>query len=169
MLTLRNWNYHLISHYRRESTWIPAGKPIITLPIKLTVNSKENITSTIIRYNITASGPDHQGIYLSPKSNASLLNTSLADGPSEPSVEWNGRPVYIIIHTYGKEKAELNFSFDVEVPDDWKQSYTVDIAMFGSYVHKRIQKTPQYLDLLKKFPDWADVVPFVGAYESWVI
>lgn len=86
-----------------------------------------------------------------------------------PSVEWNDRPAYIIVHTYGKEKADLNFEFDVEVPPGWNSSSTVNIALKGSYVHKRITRTPQYLDFLKKFPEWADVVPFVGAYESWVI
>lgn len=86
-----------------------------------------------------------------------------------PTIEWNGRPTYVILHTYGKEKAELNFEFVVEVPQEWKNSSTVDIAVTGSYVHKRIIRTPQYLELLKKFPDWADVQPFVGAYESWVI
>lgn len=97
-----------------------------------------------------------------------LVNISLLDEELTPTVQWNGRPTYIILHTYGKEKASLNFEFDVEVPQDWSQTTTVDIAMIGSYVHKRMTRTPQYSELLKKFPDWADVVPFVGAYESWI-
>lgn len=48
------WFLH--TTFRRESTWIPAGKPIIHDPIKLTVNSKENISPTLINYNLTANG-----------------------------------------------------------------------------------------------------------------
>lgn len=115
-------------------------------------------------------GPDHQAIYLSPKENVELKNISLLNDSMAPSVEWNNRPTYIIVHTYGKEKTDLNFQFDVKLPQMWyNHSSTVDIALIGSYVHKRIVRTPQYLEFLKKFPKWADVVPFVGAYESWML
>lgn len=41
---------------RKDSTWIPAGKPVIHKPVNLTVENKENVSSTVIRYNVTATG-----------------------------------------------------------------------------------------------------------------
>lgn len=98
-----------------------------------------------------------------------IVNISIIDKLSHQTVQWNGRPVYLILHTYGKEPSPLEFYFDVEIPQGWTSSSTVDIAIIGSYVQTRTVKTPQYQNLLKSFPDWADVASFLGAYESWVV
>lgn len=43
-------------YFRDHSTWVPANQPVIHEPLKFTLNSKDIVNDTLIRYNVTLSG-----------------------------------------------------------------------------------------------------------------
>lgn len=99
-----------------------------------------------------------------------MANISLLDQLPKDVIKWNNRPTYVIVYTFGKEVTPLNFLFDIEIPKDVNSSNTsVEIALIGRYVQKRIIRSPQYQLFLEQFPDWVDMTAWVGAVESWII
>lgn len=152
----------------RYSTWIPASSPIIPDPVNLKIHSKTEISPTLIRYNLTISGPDRLMFYLSPKKNLNLHKTSLLDKMGH-QVFWNDRPYYFFVYVCGKEVTPVNALFDIEVPEN-HTGPTMDIAVSGNYVHpKKFRMTQDFSKFLSKFPDWADLTAWVANYQSWVI
>ncbi|XP_018573441.1 endoplasmic reticulum metallopeptidase 1 [Anoplophora glabripennis] len=152
-----------------HSTWIPANQPVIHEPVSFKLNSKEHINETIIRYNITTSGSDRLALYLVPKKHAKLVRMSLIDTIESSEYVYNNRQLYFILFTYGKDPADLSFTFDIMVPPNYNGS-TMDIAVTATYVHEnKFIKTPYYVNLLKEFPDWTDVTAWLGSYLSYVI
>lgn len=96
-----------------------------------------------------------------------LLNTSLAEVPLETMI-WNRRPAYIILYTWGKTNTPLVFSLDFVSPPKWKDPI-FEIALTGKYFDDRTNmKTPQYTQFLNQFPNWTDIIPSLGSYESWI-
>ncbi|KAJ8963361.1 hypothetical protein NQ318_018833 [Aromia moschata] len=151
------------------STWIPANQPILPEQMSFTYNSKEQINSTTIRYNVTLSGSDRLAIYLVPKKDMKLVRISLIESLVQSNFWYNDRQLYFILFTYGRDPADLSFTFDVEVPEGYNGT-TVDVAATAKYVHdKKFVKTPYYLSLIRQFPDWADVTPWLGVYSSYVL
>lgn len=96
------------------------------------------------------------------------MKISLVDKVPETVPVWNGRPVYLIVYTYGIA-TPLNFQFDVEVPKNWNGNSTVEIAVVGRYVQKNVIRMPLYQKFLDQFPEWADVQAWLGAFESWIV
>lgn len=87
--------------------------------------------------------------------------------PSDPII-WNGRPLYVVMYTWGKEKTPLNVTLEFETPPNWN-SPIFDIALMGNFKNERTYvKTPNFINFLREFPDWTDVIAWVGVYESWV-
>jgi len=151
-----------------ESTWIPAEQPFIPEPINLTLNSKVNVTISLTRFNFTARGPNHVSLYISPRPRVVLTDISLVAKPPEAIITWNGRPAYIIMYTWAKERAPLTFSMDFKTPANWSGPI-FDIALTGKYMNdKTIVKTPHFAEFLNEFPSWTDTVAWLGTYESWV-
>lgn len=173
--------------FRPKSTWVPAEQPIIHQPINLRLNYKTQITNTRSQYNFTATGwfillrskeklffngnfvgPNYLMVYISTRDKIKLVKTNLIpELPSEPII-WNGRPAYMMMYTSGKENTPLTFSLEVEGPINWNGP-KFDVALIGKYMHDRFNvKTPHYLKFLGEFPNWADVIPWLATYESWV-
>lgn len=106
--------------------------------------------------------------YVSARAQTKIITTSLHDILPSKASKWNGNPVYFILYTYGKEPAPLNFSIDVEGPDNWDRAM-IEIALTGKYVHDRLNVlTPHYSNFLKQFPDWAQLTAWLGTYELWI-
>lgn len=98
-----------------------------------------------------------------------LLSLSLIESVKHSEYTYNNKRLYFILFTYGKDPADLNFTFDMMVPVNYNGS-TVDIAVTAKYVHEnKFIKTPYYANLLKEFPDWADVTAWLGTYSSYII
>ncbi|KAF2903089.1 hypothetical protein ILUMI_03105 [Ignelater luminosus] len=154
--------------FLHESTLIPAEQPIIHEPISLKLNSKTSITNSITQFSFTATGPSQFTLYISAKPGAKLIRMNLVpELPSNPVI-WNGRPLYVVLYTWGKEKTPLNVTLDFEIPPDWNSSI-FDIALMGNFKDERTYvKTPHFAQFLREFPDWTDVIAWIGVYESWV-
>lgn len=104
-----------------------------------------------------------------PKNNTELLNISLTDTLKKSEYTHNNRQLYFILHTYGKDPANLTFTFDMMVPPNYNGT-TIDVAVTAKYVHEnKFVKTPYYIDILKQFPEWTDVTAWLGSYLSYVI
>lgn len=156
--------------FRESSTWIPAEDPIIKGKISLELNSKVLNSSNILSYSFTARGPDHLNVYLSPKFNVRLMNTSFDRIIPSNAPLWNGRPIYFINYVWGHSESPLTFSIDLEVPADWGNSSALDIAISGKHLHdKKNEYTMQFKSFLKDFPNWANVVPAIANFESWEV
>lgn len=107
-------------------------------------------------------------LYLEPKNNTKLINISLIDTLKQLQDTSSGQ-LYFILHTYGKDPADLTFTFDMMVPPNYNGT-TIDVAVTAKYVHEnKFIKTPYYADLLKQFPEWADVTAWLGSYSSYII
>ncbi|KAF5280389.1 hypothetical protein FQR65_LT03198 [Abscondita terminalis] len=152
----------------RESAWIPAGQPIIHEPTNLKLISKIQISKTIVRFNFSATGPSHINIVVSARQNAKFIATSLVDKLPSNVIMWNDKPTYVILHTWGLESTPLLFTLDFEVLTNLEEKI-LDIAISGRCMHDRTNvKTPQFVQFLNEFPEWADVAPYLATYESWV-
>ncbi|KRT78797.1 Peptidase [Oryctes borbonicus] len=152
-----------------SSTWIPAEEPIIKENIFLHLNSKTMLKPNVVTCNFTAIGPDHFNVYFSPKTNIRLVRISLDAVIPENVPIWNGRPLYFVNFVWGLSKSPLEFSVDLEVPEDWNTTI-MDIAISGKYVHnKKHQHTLQFQAFLSDFPKWTNIVPTIANFESWEI
>ncbi|KAJ8936603.1 hypothetical protein NQ314_012218 [Rhamnusium bicolor] len=154
---------------KKYSTWIPANQPVIHEPVTFTVNSKEQINSTVIRYNVTSSGSDRLAMYMLPKPNMKIVRISLIESLKQSDYSYDNKQLYFILFTYGKDPANLTFTFDVEVPSDYNGT-TLHLALSAVYVHdNKFVKTPYYLNVLKQFPEWADVTAQLASYSSYIV
>ncbi|KAJ3638374.1 hypothetical protein MTP99_001746 [Tenebrio molitor] len=155
----------------KYSSWIPAGQPVLHQPVKLDVSSIVQVSPTVLRYNVSITGPDRVRVCFSPKKGHKVLAISLIDKmPSDSKTAvWNDRYLYHMTHVCGKEIAPLKFSFDLEVPAN-SSGATTEIAVSGIYVHDNLnRKTPHYVKFLNEFPDWADLTAWLACYESlWI-
>ncbi|GJQ79156.1 hypothetical protein Trydic_g5407 [Trypoxylus dichotomus] len=152
-----------------SSTWIPAEEPIIKEDIALHLNSKTYLKRNVLTYNFTAAGPDHFNIYFSPKTNIRLVNNSFDALIPKNVPVWNGRLLYFANFVWGVSKSPLEFSIDLEVPENWNTT-VMDIGISGKYIHeKKNQHTPQFQAFLSDFPKWANIVPAIANFESWEI
>ncbi|KAK5648928.1 hypothetical protein RI129_003820 [Pyrocoelia pectoralis] len=151
----------------RDSTWIPAGQPIVHEQINFKMVEKNQLSSTVRQFNFSLTGPSHMHITISPRINATLIKNNLV--PHVPkTLIWNNRKIYIILHVSGAEVTPLSISLNFQVPANW-EGPTFDIGISGKCVHDRTNlKTPQYVKFLSSFPEWADVVPHLATYETWV-
>ncbi|CAH1955288.1 unnamed protein product [Acanthoscelides obtectus] len=153
------------------STWIPAGQPVIHEPLHFKLDSKYEIEPGTIRYTITISGPDRLGIYLVPFKNVMMTNMTLMDTSVTTMAGYpysQNRRLYFVLFTYGKDYAPLRITFDLTGAE--LDSPSADVVVTAKYVHdKKIVKTPQYEKFLSRFPDWADLTAWLGAYSAYVI
>lgn len=160
-------SYILLIYYRETNTWIPAEQPVIEEDISLHLNSKTFQRPNILSYYFTATGPDHFNIYLSPKLNIRLLNTSFDSIVPENVPIWNNRPIYFVNYVWGVSKAPLNFRIDLEVPENWNGT-SIEIGISGKGVHDaRNRYTVQFRSFLDDFPKWADIIRAVANFKSW--
>jgi hypothetical protein len=144
---------------------------VLHQPVKLDVSSIVQVSPTVLRYNVSITGPDRVRVCFSPKKGHKVLAISLIDKmPSDSKTAvWNDRYLYHMTHVCGKEIAPLKFSFDLEVPAN-SSGATTEIAVSGIYVHDNLnRKTPHYVKFLNEFPDWADLTAWLACYESlWI-
>lgn len=151
----------------QDSTWIPAGQPIVHEQINFKMLAKTQISPTVMQFNFSVAGPSRMHIAISPRLNATLMKTNLVPEIPKPLI-WNKRSIYLILHTWGLEMDPLFISLNFQVSPEWKGP-TFDISISGKCVHDRTNlKTPQYVQFLNSFPKWADVVPHLATYETWV-
>lgn len=102
-----------------------------------------------------------------PQPGMQLLNISLTDSAS--GFPYKDRKLYFIHFVHGKDPANLTFTFDIAVPDDYSDA-TVEVIVTGNYVHsKGYVKTPYFSKLLDSFPKWADVTAGLGVYSSYIL
>lgn len=153
------------------STWIPAGQPVLpTEQVNFTVLSKTNLSPNLIRYNVSVKGPDRLTIYLIPKQDVILHNTSLVETLYTPKHTFQERPMYFVLYQFGIGEMDFKFDFTVEVPDNWDSTTALDFVVIGRYVHDRkITRTPQFLNLLSQLPKWTDTISWLASYQAYVI
>lgn len=105
-------------------------------------------------------------VYLSPKANKKLTAISLVPELPKETIIWNDRPAYLITYVWGVQNTPLLFSVDfADLPNN--NEPTFDIALSGRYVTTNDNISPEYRQFLNYFPNWTDIVPSLGAYESW--
>ncbi|KAF7287971.1 hypothetical protein GWI33_000031 [Rhynchophorus ferrugineus] len=150
------------------STWIPASQ-LILKEVNFTVNSIEKESPSKLIYNVSCIGPDRMTVYLVPKSNVTVQNISLVQELYTPQHQFRGRPMYFILYQATKDNLDFQFTFTVEVPDNW-DGPTVDFVVIGRYAHdKRYPRTPPFLNFLSQFPTWTDKIAWLSTYQAYVI
>lgn len=113
-------------------------------------------------------GPNHVVVYFSPRNEINLIDISLISKTPTDSIMWNGRPTYIIMYSWLKERTPLTFCMEFRVPTNWSKPI-IDIALTGIYLNDKTHvKTPQFLQFLTDFPKWTNVIAWLGVYEAWV-
>lgn len=160
-----------ISRSREWSTWIPANQPKFNkeLYVNFTSSISENSPKTRINYEIVLEGPDRLFVYILPRNVSEIKAISLVGDVPSPNLYFNGRPIYSIMHTFAEDDGRFTFNLDVETsaPND-DIPKLLDVVVTGIYVHERKNpKTPYFLDIIKQFPEWADVTPMMGVYQSF--
>lgn len=97
-----------------------------------------------------------------------LVNMSVIENIPQPDYLYKDRKLFFIHYICG-EQTDLTFTFDIETPLNY-QGATIDIAVNAIYLHdKKNNKIPFYLNMIKQFPSWADVTPYLAQISSYVI
>ena len=103
----------------RINNWIPAPKPKIFRDTNITLLQNDEISPHVRRLLFQASGPDHMGIYFSPKSGVKLATWSFSDGQLLEGPKWkDDRPTYYIFHSHGLSPAPWQFWLQFKV-NNW--------------------------------------------------
>ena len=100
----------------RINNWIPAPKPKIFRDTNITLLHADEVSPHVVRLLFQTSGPDHMGIYFSPKSGVSLTTWSFSDGEVLEGPKWKDeRPTYYIFHSHGLSPAPWQFWLQFKV------------------------------------------------------
>ena len=103
-------------HFSRINNWIPAPKPKIFRDTNITLLHADEVSPHVIRLLFQASGPDHMGIYFSPKSGVTLTTWSFSEGELLEGPKWkDDRPTYYIFHSGGLSPAPWRFWLQFKV------------------------------------------------------
>lgn len=110
---------------------------------------------------------------MTPKSNTTLVDISLINAVRPSKYTFHARPIYVVYYQLGKGDGlgskPLTFNFTMETSEGHAGA-TIDLAVSGRYVHeKRIQRTAAFLQFLGAFPEWAHVISWLSAYQSYVL
>ncbi|XP_017781719.1 PREDICTED: endoplasmic reticulum metallopeptidase 1-like [Nicrophorus vespilloides] len=148
-----------------KNFWMEAPPIVKILPkTTLKLETKKQISSTIIEYTFLVEGPSRLNIYFAPKEDVKLLKIGFLKEVPNNEMTWNGRPAYYISYASGGPTF-FQFSLVFETPKDWDKN-VLDIAVAGKYIHD-VQMSNDYVKFLSKFPVWTFVNPWVATYESW--
>ena len=102
--------------YSRINNWIPAPKPKIFRDTNITLLHADEVSPHVVRLLFQASGPDHMGIYFSPKSGVTLTTWSFSEGELLEGPKWkDDRPTYYIFHSGGLSPAPWQFWLQFKV------------------------------------------------------
>lgn len=107
-------------------------------------------------------------IFFSPEVDIEVEKINLIEDLPNADTTWNGTPVYFIKYVWGKQQEYLNFSIDL-VSKGKVNSPKINMVVCGHYVdERRNTNTREYINFLKQFPDWADLMTGLASYEHWV-
>ncbi|XP_050500208.1 endoplasmic reticulum metallopeptidase 1-like isoform X1 [Diabrotica virgifera virgifera] len=150
------------------SSWIPANQPKLPFASKFVVNLKKQLSPTVVRYNVSMTGPDRQYVFMVPKEGMKMVNISLLEKVPKFINSFHGRPLVFLNSVAGESPTTLTITFDMEVPENY-EGPTMDIAISSIFVHSKTAiKTPYYQQFLQQFPDWADLTAWIGSYAAYV-
>lgn len=114
-------------------------------------------------------GPDHIGVFVSPKPKVKLSGWSFTDFIPENPPLWNDRPAYFILYGYGiKPDKPYTFWFDTKVSPGYDADVQLDIVINGQFIHHKNSRTKDYDEFLSQFPSWTHPVAWYTQYQSWV-
>ena len=108
--------YYPCSSMLKINNWIPGPKPKIFRDTNITLLHADEVAPHVMRFLFQASGPDHMGVYFSPKSGVTLNTWSFSDGELLQGPTWkDGRPTYYIFYSHGLSPSPWQFWLEFKV------------------------------------------------------
>lgn len=108
--------YYPAQSMLRINNWIPAGKPKFFRDTNITLMHSDEMAPHVIRLLFQASGPDHMGIYFSPKPGVTLKTWSFSEGEILEGPKWkDDRPTFYIFYSHGLQPSPWQFWLEFKV------------------------------------------------------
>ena len=149
----------------------PCPKTKIFRDTNITLLHADEVSPHVVRLLFQTSGPDHMGIYFSPKSGVSLTTWSFSEGEVLEGPKWKDeRPTYYIFHSHGLSPSPWQFWLQFKVPKDYtaEKHDIVDLAVTGHIIHGNGMKSGDFKTFLAQFPEWSYPVGWTASYKAFV-
>ncbi|XP_059614367.1 endoplasmic reticulum metallopeptidase 1-like isoform X2 [Phlebotomus argentipes] len=154
-----------------ESLWMPGPAPVLpdATGLELLAETLEpGATRKTFTFAVTATA--HMGIFLSPRHGMEMVQWSLLDHVPSSGPRWHDRETYFVFLNYGFNYfRRLEFNVTVQAPSIFRQGIqSIDIAIVSHYLFHEDFRTPEFNELLDKFPSWAYAQGTQSSYESFI-
>jgi hypothetical protein len=132
--------------------------------------TKEKSDLNKLRLLFRANGPDHMGVYFSPKKGISVENWSFVEDEVKSGPIWkDNRLTYFIYYSHGLSPTSWEFWIELKVPKTYLDGEDLlDLSVAGHFVHGNEMKSTEFKQFLSKFPSWSIPVGWTVAYKSYV-
>ncbi|KAL9913118.1 endoplasmic reticulum metallopeptidase 1 isoform 4-T4 [Glossina fuscipes fuscipes] len=159
-LPLYNHRWHKA---RNSGIWLPGPDPHFNQMPVLKMSTKNQLSKTKVRFNMTLTGPDHMGIFLRPINGGNISNWSFHETP----LRMNWPSPYFIYFSYGIVTSPLEFYLDVENNlGNWSRS-AFEIGIAAHWIHDDDFQTEDFKQFLASLPKYVDAIAWPASYDTW--
>ncbi|KAL9918598.1 endoplasmic reticulum metallopeptidase 1 isoform 3-T3 [Glossina fuscipes fuscipes] len=159
-LPLYNHRWHKA---RNSGIWLPGPDPHFNQMPVLKMSTKNQLSKTKVRFNMTLTGPDHMGIFLRPINGGNISNWSFHETP----LRMNWPSPYFIYFSYGIVTNPLEFYLDVENNlGNWSRS-AFEIGIAAHWIHDDDFQTEDFKQFLASLPKYVDAIAWPASYDTW--
>lgn len=158
-------NFLWVSHWLET---VPFKAPEEALAV---LNSKEIISSGVVRLNFTITGPDHLQLMFSPQPQFKLNGWSIDEStPLASSKKFKKRNMYFVYYSYGHmTKRNWTFYLDFSVPPSYAvKDPVVDLSVNGQIIHGDHKMNNQLKEFVSRLPDWTTTSAWTSTIRSYV-
>ncbi|XP_053694454.1 endoplasmic reticulum metallopeptidase 1-like [Sabethes cyaneus] len=160
--------YSIWHQIRFDNFWIPGPEPIVEKTVTLNLRGTEQISDHIRRLHFTLEGSFQSSLIIGPKSGIKLVNWSLLEGVT-PTTNFNNRNGHFVLITHGlPDDVPWNVTMDFEHQEKDYTGPLIDLAVVSTYWEFHKNHTKEFNDLIRKFPNWAHVIPTVAVMNIYI-
>ncbi|XP_053669713.1 endoplasmic reticulum metallopeptidase 1-like [Anopheles nili] len=153
--------YSLWHQMRFNNYWLPGPAPVYDNMVTMGYLGEEQLGSHTKRLMFTMEGSIQSSIMIGPKQGVQLIGWSLLDHVPPPA-KFGGREGHFVFITHGLAGKAWNVTLDVQFDQPKQNGELVDIVVTTKFWEYQHMHTPDFDELLGKFPSWTHVVPSVA-------
>ncbi|XP_037035534.1 endoplasmic reticulum metallopeptidase 1-like isoform X1 [Bradysia coprophila] len=152
----------------KYSFWIPHASTSRPLPVptRMELVSRATMADNVQRLTFEISGPDHMGLFISPKLGNKVIDWTPLDIVQKNVPKWGERTSYFVFLGHGGTNTPIEFFIDVQGNNT--TDGIVDMAIVGHYTHYDELESAELQTFIKSFPEWTQMTHWMSTYEGWV-
>nr|XP_040219943.2 endoplasmic reticulum metallopeptidase 1-like [Anopheles coluzzii] len=153
--------YSLWHQMRFNNYWLPGPEPLYDNMVTMAYLGTEQLDSHTQRLVFAMEGSIQSSIVVGPKEGVQLVGWSLLDHVPRPA-KFGGREGHFVFITHGLPGKAWNVTLDLRYDQPKPTGELVDIVVTTKFWEYHHMHTPEFEQLLAKFPSWSHVVPSVA-------